>query len=75
MFYGCRKLKEIKGLNKFETRKVKEMFYNCNQIEYLDLSNFNTSNVTNMSYMISFCLNLKEVKGLDKFNKNNIINN
>ena len=35
------------------------MFQQCNVIEYLDLSNFNTSNVTDMSYMFNNCNKLK----------------
>ena len=47
---------------------MKKMFQLCNEIEYLDLSNFNTSNVTNMSYMFNECHKVKEIKGLNKFN-------
>ena len=49
MFNECTKLKEIKGINKFITNKVNNMecmFNLCSEIEYLDLSNFNTKNVT-----------------------------
>ena len=49
MFNNCKKLKEIKGLNKFITSKViimKAMFQDCNELVHLDLSNFNTSNVS-----------------------------
>ena len=35
------------------------MFQDCNVLEYLDLSNFNTSNVTDMSYMFFGCNKLK----------------
>ena len=48
LFTNCYKLKEIKGIENFNTIKVKNMttmFQNCNELEYLDLSNFNTSNV------------------------------
>ena len=48
MFYGCSKLKEIKGINNINTSKVKSMngmFEGCKSLEYLDLSNFDTSNV------------------------------
>ena len=46
MFNECHKLKEIKGMNKFNTNQVTNMsgmFQSCNELEYLDLSNFNTS--------------------------------
>ena len=40
------------------------MFYKCNSITNIDVSNFNTQNVTNMSGMFYKCKKLK---------KNNII--
>ena len=51
MFNKCYKLKEIKGINKFNTKNVtnmRSMFQKCNELLYLDLSNFNTDNVTDM---------------------------
>ena len=62
MFNNCNKLKEIKGINKFNTNKVTNMilmFQECNELENLDLSNFNTSNVSNMSWMFNTCNKLK----------------
>ena len=44
-------LKEIKGVNKFNTTNVKNMrgmFQGCKALQYLDLSNFNTTNVSDM---------------------------
>ena len=41
-------------------------------MEYLDLSNFNTSNVTDMSFMFNGCNKLKEIKGINKFNTNKV---
>ena len=35
------------------------------ELEYLDLSNFKTSNVTDMSYMFNECHKLKEIKGIN----------
>ena len=35
-----------------------------NELEYLDLSNFNTSNVTNMGWMFNNCFKLKQIKGI-----------
>ena len=37
-------------------------------MENLDLSNFNTSNVEDMSYMFIGCNKLKEIKGINNFN-------
>ena len=52
----------------------------CLELEYLDLSNFNTANVTDMSWMFNNCNKLKhlnlsnfiincETKNMFKFNK------
>ena len=52
MFNNCKKLKEIKGINNFNTNnvtKMNSMFQACNELSYLDLSNFNTSKVNDMS--------------------------
>ena len=35
------------------------IFYKCNSLTNIDLSNFNTQNVTNMSGMFSKCESLK----------------
>ena len=37
------------------------MFYECKSLTSLDVSNFNTSNVTDMSKMFSNCANLKTI--------------
>ena len=36
------------------------MFYDCKSLTNLDLSNFNTQNVTNMGEMFSGCNSLKK---------------
>ena len=36
------------------------MFYGCSSLELIDLSSFNTNNVTNMSDMFSKCSSLKK---------------
>ena len=53
---------------------MREMFYKCESLEYLDLSNFDTSNVSDMSLMFKECNNLKEIKGIIKFNTNKVKN-
>ena len=44
------------------------MFYGCKSLTTIDLSNFNTQNATNMSYMFDGCYSLKKefVKTKDK---------
>ena len=58
MFYKCQRLKEIKGIYKFDTQSVtnmKSMFYDCQALKGFGASNFKTSNVTDMSYMFYNC--------------------
>ena len=38
------------------------MFHKCSSLKELKLSNFNTNNVTNMSYMFSKCSNELKMK-------------
>ena len=38
---------------------MRTMFQNCYKLEYLDLSNFNTSNVNDMSFLFNECNKLK----------------
>ena len=53
---------------------MNSMFGKCNNLEYLDLSNFDTSKVNNMEYMFNKCHKLKEIKGINKFNTNEVTN-
>ncbi len=60
MFSNCIKLKEIKGINKFNTNqvtKINSMFQHCHELEYLDLSNFDTSKVTEMNQCLINVIN------------------
>ena len=50
------------------------MFKECKSLEYLDLSNFDTSNVKGMWLMFSGCSKLKEIKGINNFNTSNVKN-
>ena len=43
------------------------MFSRCSSLKELNLSNFNTNNVTNMRYMFYECSSLKELN-LSNFN-------
>ena len=40
---------------------MRYMFFSCSSLTSLDLSNFDTSNVTNMQEMFSGCSKLKDV--------------
>ena len=67
--------------NNFNTSKSKlfsyqgfdsGVFYRCSSLTSLDLSNFNTSNVTNMYGMFSSCSSLTSLD-LNSFNTSNVI--
>ena len=47
------------------------MFICCSSLKELNLNNFNTNNVTDMSYMFNGCSSLKELN-LNNFNTNNV---
>ena len=57
-------LKEIDGLDKFDTSNVTDMggmFYCCKSLTTIDVSNFDTSNVTRMSSMFNGCKSLTTI--------------
>ena len=47
------------------------MFYCCKNLSKLNLSSFNTNNVTNMNKMFYYCVNLSQLN-LSSFNTNNV---
>ena len=49
------------------------MFSICSSLKELNLSNFNTNNVTDMNSMFYGCSSLKELN-LSNFNTNNVTN-
>ena len=53
---------------------IKAFFNECSNIVSLDLSNFNTANVTFMGWMFNKCHKLKEIKGINKFITNKVTN-
>ena len=50
------------------------MFQACGELEDLDLSNFNTSNATDMSFIFSECYQLKTIKGINEFKTDKVKN-
>ena len=76
MFDRCRKLKQIIGINKFNTIKVtnmRGMFNECNELKNLNLSSFNTTNVIDLCIMFQECFEL-EYLDLSNFNTSNVTN-
>ena len=51
---------------------MSNMFYNCSSLKSLNLSNFNTDNITDMNNMFCACSSLIELN-LSNFNIDNVI--
>lgn len=68
------RLLSIKGLKNLDTTEVTDMFamfFNCKNLESIDLSSWNTSNVIDMSHMFESCEKLKSLD-LSMLNKSNV---
>ena len=73
MFQNCYALKEIKGVENWDTADVtfmKYTFYNCTDLGSMDLSGWETGKVTNLEMTFAFCKAMKEldVSGWDVSN-------
>ena len=69
--YGCKNLRNIKGLNHINTYYVTSMwsmFSGCSSLASLDLSGFNTQNVTDMSLMFDNCTILETIYASELWN-------
>jgi len=53
--------------------KTDFIFYGCKSLQNINLSNFNTQNVNNMSYMFCGCKSVKNIN-LSNFNTQNVSN-
>ena len=76
LFSFCENLRVINGLNKLITYNVyymNNMFDNCKSLEFLDLSDFDTSNVITLKGIFKGCESLKSIKGLNNFNTKNVL--
>jgi len=51
---------------------MEHFFENCSNLISVDLSNFNSSYITNMTGMFNGCKKLKEIKGLNKLNTSKV---
>ena len=75
MFRKCSKLKNIIGIENLDVSKLKNansMFYMCENLVELDLTNWNTISLENMSYMFYLCSNLKIIKNIENWQLPNI---
>ena len=77
IFYGCYNIIEINNLNKLNMHQAISMhgvFDGCRRIKELDISSWNTSNVTSMWAMFADCYELENIIGLELINTINVTN-
>ena len=77
MFVQCKKLKKIIGIENLDVSKLEDansMFYYCENLAELDLTNWNPISLENMSYMFYNCSNLKMIKNIENWQLPNIKN-
>ena len=75
MFSGMHKLKQLQLPATFDTSKVTDMgymFYNSKSLTSLDVSMFNTENVTNMREMFGYLESVTNIKFGSSFNTKNV---
>ena len=75
MFAECEDIKKIIGIENLDVSKLKNansMFYMCENLVELDLTNWNTISLENMSYMFYNCSNLKIIKNIENWQLPNI---
>lgn len=69
MFFGCKKLQKVDGLKYIINGTVgsmEAMFYECEELEQMDLEGSDMSNVDYMKMMFCGCKKLSGVKGFEK---------
>lgn len=75
MFYGCKNLKEIIGienLNVFYINDMSYMFFSCSSLKNLNLSKWKPYNLTNASRMFMDCNSLETIVGLEQWPTDNL---
>ena len=77
MFSFCGKLKKIIGIENLDVSKLKDahrMFYRCENLVELDLTNWNPKLLQKTRYMFYGCSNLKIIKNIENWQLPNIKN-
>ena len=77
MFRKCSKLKNIIGIENLDVSKLKNansMFYMCENLVELDLTNWNPILLNSAWNMFSYCSNLKIIKNIENWQLPNIKN-
>lgn len=70
-YKGSDLVPELASLDTSNMMTMAQMFYYCDALRSLDVSNFNTSNINNMRYMFYACSNIINLN-LSNFNTNKV---
>ena len=71
-FGGNTYLLELYGIDGRGLTDASNLFTNCLKLTSIDLSNFDSSNITNMWSMFLRCYELTTIKGIEKLNVSNV---
>lgn len=71
-FRSCSGLTELNCLPNATPTDMSYAFNSCTNLQYLDLTSFNTSGVTIMDYCFSSCKNLTHYTGLENLDVSNV---
>ena len=77
MFAECEDIKKIIGIENLDVSKLQcanAMFYGCQNLVELDLTNWNPMSLQRASYMFYNCSNLKIIKNIENWQLPNIKN-
>ena len=77
IFYGCRSLLFLPDILKIDISKyidLKFLFAECHFLSYISkgISNWNTSNITNLSFLFSNCYSLLSIPDISNWNTKNV---
>ena len=74
MFFYIDRMNSISFSKYFDTKNITDMsgmFYRCESLTFIDITNFNTENIQNMSFMF-LCPNLISIN-ISNFNTRNVV--
>lgn len=74
-FAECFDLKEIIGVEDLDTSEVVDLtnvFYQCQSLENLDVSSWQTNKVESLTGFVNHCKKLKTIKGIENWNYENL---
>lgn len=76
LFYYLTNLISVEGTEYLDTSKATNlmaMFWHCENLPSIDISHFDTSNATGMSYFVADCLKLTTITGIGNLNTSKVM--